>query len=74
MHGIVVLFIFYEDIHNMSRNSLYNEVSPYVRNICIVDYMMKVFLGMNEVVYACHVYIRSECSRFRSHDRFTKYV
>ena len=28
---------------------------PYMYNDGLNDYMMKVLLGMNEVVYACHI-------------------
>ena len=32
-------------------------VSPYVHYVGFMDFMMKVLLGMNEVVYSCLVHV-----------------
>ena len=47
MHDIVVLSTCFNEMLGMN---LYDEVSSYVLNVSIGDYMMKVLLDMNEVL------------------------
>ena len=47
-HNIVVTSTCCDDMHGMS---LYEVVLVYMHNVGLDDYMMKVLLGMNEVVY-----------------------
>ena len=57
MHDIVVLSTCCDDIHGIS---LYDVVLPYRHNVGLIDYTMKVFLGMYEVVYTCPVDVWSK--------------
>ena len=41
-----------DEVHDMS---LYDVVLSYMHNVGLNDFMMKVFLGMKEVVYVCLV-------------------
>ena len=50
MHDFVAFFTRYDEMHGMN---LYDVVLSYLHNIGLNDYIMKVLLGMNEVVYAC---------------------
>ena len=39
---------------------LYDEVSPNVHNVGLIDYMMEVLLGMYEVIFTCLVDVWNE--------------
>lgn len=43
MHDTVVLSTYCDDMHVMS---LYDMVLPYMHKVSLIDYMMKVLLGM----------------------------
>ena len=52
MHDIVFLSTYSYDIHCMS---LYDVFLPYMHNVCLTDYTMKVLLGMHVVDYSIMV-------------------
>ena len=36
-------------------------ISPYMHYVGLINYILKVLIGMNVIVYALHVSIKSEC-------------
>ena len=52
MHDFVLQSTCCDEMYGMS---LYDVALSYMHNVGLNDYIMKVFLGMNEVVYACLV-------------------
>ena len=50
MHEIMVSSTFYDEMYGMSPNRSIMMMSPYVRNVSLNDYVMKVLHGMSEVL------------------------